>query len=223
MPVLLGGITLKKTGKGDSTMLAGLARMRKEQVLIGIPEDENNRGEKMIGPRLHGGGFESRSPIGNAALLFLHSEGSPARKLPQRQVIQPAIKAEGNKERLMNGMKRVAQMEMAGDHDGALAQLAKVGVMGANASKRWFTDPRNGWPPNKRATVLRKLNKLTGARRRKALALLDAQGQAAVDTVLIDTGQMRRAITSVVDDGDTLEGADAGGNVDAGQAWENAE
>jgi hypothetical protein len=219
----LGGITLKKAGAGDSKMLAGLANLRRERVLVGIPEDENNRGEKAEGPRLKGGGFESRSPIGNAALLFLHSEGSPARKLPQRQVIQPAIKAEDNKKRLMNGMKGVAQLEMAGDHEAALEQLAKVGIMGANASKRWFTDPRNGWPPNKRATVLRKLNKLTGQRLRKALAMLDAQGQAAVDTVLIDTGQMRRAITSVVDDGTTLEGAGAGGNTEAGEAWENAE
>lgn len=219
----LGSIALKKAGAGDSKMLAGLANLRRERVLVGIPEDENGRGEKAEGPRLQGGGFESRSPIGNAALLFLHSEGSPARKLPRRQVIQPAIKAEGNKERLMNGLKRVAQAEMEGDHEAGLAQLAKVGMAAANASKRWFTDPRNGWPPNKRATVLRKLNKLSGKRRRKALELLDAQGQAAVDTVLVDTGQMRRAITYVVDDGSTIEGASGAGNLDAGEAWENAE
>lgn len=221
MATLLAGLTLKRKGPGDSKMLAGLARMRREQVLIGIPEDENSRGEKAQGPRLKGGGFESRSPLGNAALLFLHSEGSPARNLPRRQVIQPAIKAEDNRKRLVNGMKRVAQAEMAGDHDEAMAELAKVGMAGANASKRWFTDSRNGWPPNKRSTVLRKLNKLTGARRRKAMALLDAQGQAAVDTVLIDTGQMRRAITYVVDDGTMLESSDPGQVLEG--VWENAE
>ena len=60
----------------------------------------------------------------------------------------------------------------------ATDELRRAGILGANAAKRWFTDPQNGWAANAPATAARK-----GSER-----------------PLIDTAQMRRSITYLVED-----------------------
>ena len=64
-------------------------------------------------------------------------------------------------------------------------ELKLAGITAANGAKRYFLEGKLA--PNKPATIARK--------RRKAKL---GEGEEYVDTPLIDTGQMRRAITSVV-------------------------
>ena len=66
--------------------------------------------------------------------------------------------------------------QLDGDAEGAKRFLKRAGIAGENASKKWFTDPRNGWQPNAQRTI-------------------DAKGSSVPG---IDTAAMQGAITSVV-------------------------
>ena len=56
-------------------VLKNIAAIPKQRLLVGIPEEENARGEE----------------IGNAALGFIHENGSPARNIPARPFLVPAM------------------------------------------------------------------------------------------------------------------------------------
>lgn len=114
--------------------------------------------------------------VTNAELMFIHSHGSPARGIPMRKVIEPAISAQGNKEPIAAELKEAAIAKLHGNDLDAIAHLKRAGMLGMNAAVRWFTDPRNNWPPNKPDTVKRK----------------------GSDRPLIDTGALRKAITYTV-------------------------
>lgn len=158
---MAANIKLERNGPGLKGLQMSIEDLRNSDVLVGIPEQENSR---------RGGG------IGNAALLYIHTNGSPVRHIPARPVIEPAIQADGNRELI------AAQLKLAGkailDKDAAAAEthLRKAGQIGANVSKRWFTDPRNNWAPNAPSTIR-------------------AKGS---DQPLIDTGALRQAITWVI-------------------------
>lgn len=130
-------------------------------VLVGIPQAANGR---------------NGEPIGNASLLYILSNGSPARGIPATPVIEPAIVADGNREIIAEELKLGAQAQLNDDAEAALVHFKRAGSAGVTASKSWFTDPRNGWPPNRPATIKRK-----GSDRRN-----------------IDTGDLRKKITYVM-------------------------
>jgi hypothetical protein len=120
------------------------------------------------------------SSVNNAQLMYIHSKGSPVNHIPARPVIEPAIMASPNKESIAFQLSKATQASLDGKPGEVLSRLAKAGMAGANASKAWFTDSRNNWPPNKPATI-----KAKGSNR-----------------PLIDTGVLRGSITYVVK-GDT--------------------
>lgn len=149
--------------------------------------------------------------VTNAELLFIFSKGSPLRNQPPRPVLEPAIEAEGNREPIAAELAAGMKATLAGKPGEATRRLQRAGVAGANAARSWFTDSRNGWPQNAVSTIRKKLGKLTGKRRRKALSILDSVsgfgnmplvGQVAaldeLNTPGIDTGAMRQAITWVI-------------------------
>ena len=114
--------------------------------------------------------------INNAELMFIHSHGSPARNIPMRKVIEPAIMAEGNRQAISAELKEAAIAKLHDNDLDAIAHLKRAGKLGRNAAIAWFTDPRNNWPPNKPSTIKRK----------------------GSDMPLIDTGKLRASITYVV-------------------------
>jgi hypothetical protein len=140
--------------------LAGLTR---KQVLVGIPEDKT--------PRKGG-------EISNAGLMYIHTHGSPLRHIPARPVIEPAIEASDNREIILNQLGAAARAAVNRNPGETQHALQAAGMAARNAAIRWFTDSRNGWPPNSERTVSEK-----GSER-----------------PLIDTGQLRRSITYVVND-----------------------
>lgn len=158
--------TFGVSSNGDADfhkLKASLVKVAKAQVLVGIPEDETDR---------PGDG------VTNAGLLYIHTHGSELQHIPPRPVIEPAIEAPSNKANIAaelgEGVRSVLAQQPSQAHD----HLDKAGLLAANAAKRWFTDPENGWAPNSPATVEEK-----GSNR-----------------PLIDTAQMRRAITYVVEE-----------------------
>jgi hypothetical protein len=140
-----------------------LKRLQEAAVYVGIPADHSLR---------------TGDDITNAQLLYIHSHGSPLQNIPARRVIEPAIEAPDNKARINAELKQAAQAALEGKPEDVHQHLEKAGQLGENASKRWFTDPRNNWAPNAPATIEEK----------------------GSDKPLIDTGEMRRSITHVVKD-----------------------
>ena len=141
---------------GFEAIAANLRKLAKSDVLVGIPSKDNAR---------------KGEPIGNAALLYLHTNGSQVQNIPARPVIEPALKAD--RDLYMPELERAAFSAIEG-RDFA-EDLDRAGTIAANAAKRWFTDPRNNWPPNAPATIENK----------------------GSDQPLIDQGELRRSITHV--------------------------
>jgi hypothetical protein len=189
----------------------GLMRMVGNAVLVGIPEDGNARKPKP---------GEKAQPINNAALLFILTNGSPMHNIPATPVIEPAINAPDNKKRITGLLRQACEAELSGDHSLAQELMAKAGMAGSNAAKRWFRDPRNGWPPNADSTINRKLGKLSDKKREAAIdAIVAAKGDTTgIVTRNIDKGELRRAITYVVLDAQVPKDTDAAQLEGAGDA-----
>ena len=76
-------------------------------------------------------------------------------------------------------MAAASTAALDGNAAGMLDALDGAGTIGESAAKRWFTDSRNGWAENAASTIRAKGSETPG----------------------IATGQMRRAITHVVEAG----------------------
>lgn len=152
-------VSIKKSGPGTRELAAALNKLKRSEVLVGIPADHTARKDE---------------PINNASLLFIHSRGSQLQNIPPRPVLEPAIEA--NKNLIAPELGQAAQAVFEQRPEEAREHLERAGTLGANAAKRWFDDARNNWAPNAPSTIA-------------------AKGS---DKPLIDTGQLRRAITSVV-------------------------
>lgn len=115
-----------------------------------------------------------KMPYSVAYQMYLHTYGSPRWQSPPRPIIEPAIAA--NKEPIAEELGAAAKAALSGSESTCTQHLQRAGMMGQNAARNWFDDPRNNWPPNAPSTVA-------------------AKGS---DRPLIDTGQLRKAITYIV-------------------------
>lgn len=116
----------------------------------------------------------------SAALkLYLHSKGSALFAIPPRPIIEPAINASGNKERIVAQLKLAGEAALKGNEKEMTKQLNRAGLLAQNIVRAWFTDPRNHWAPNAPSTIQRK-----GSSRPN-----------------IDTGELRKSITYLVVNG----------------------
>lgn len=138
-----------------------LREIAKMQVLVGIPEEKASR---------------KGEPVNNAQLLYIHTNGSPKMKIPKRPVIEPAIEAKGNKEKITAELGEAIKSLLDKKAAQAKMHLKRAGMIGQNAARAWFEDARNGWAPNTERTIAMK----------------------GSDRPLIDTAQMRKAIIYVV-------------------------
>lgn len=168
-----------------------LDEIAKAAVYVGIPEEKT---EREYDYEEH----YKNAPPTNAGLLFIHTHGSELMGIPARPVIEPAI--ENDRETLEEMLAKVAKAYLDGDLHRASELLEKTGQRGANDAKRWFRNSANGWPPNKPATIRRKILKANASSPKRAARLLRLLLEGAYeDTTLIDTSQMRNAITYVTD------------------------
>jgi hypothetical protein len=159
-------------------------------VLVGIPSgDTRDQDLSEIAMMLKPGGKRQKRAVAslidtvenkvtNAELLYIHTHGSRLQNIPPRPVIEPAIWAPGNKENIAAELKDAVVEVLHQNPQGATIHLKLAGTVASNAAKRWFTDPRNDWLPNSQKTIDRK----------------------GSDRPLIDTGELRRAITYVVEE-----------------------
>ena len=117
--------------------------------------------------------------VGNAELLFIHTKGSPLRGIPARPVIEPAI--EDDKEAITDLLGEALKCILDGNVAEANSYLEKAGLEGQGAAQDWFTNTKNNWAQNSPATIIAK------------------QAKGSTNPMpLIDTGEMRKAITYII-------------------------
>ena len=116
----------------------------------------------------------------NAQKLFINSRGSPAKYIPPRPVLEPAI--QDKFDQISAKIREGVIKGLEGDMEGFREDYEMAGLMGVSASINWFDNPKNNWPPNAERTIKQK----------------------GSDSPLIDTGEMRKAITYVIRENETL-------------------
>lgn len=124
---------------GLGGLVSRLKRLARVSVYVGVPQANASR---------------SGAKINNAELLYIHTNGSPARNIPARPVIEPALKY--HKDKIMEQYSKAMTAAAAGDDGGLTAALIRTGLAGQNAARDWFTNPANGWAPNSPRTIARK-------------------------------------------------------------------
>jgi len=191
------GVMIETSFK-ESEALQKITEAMKEiqnlEALIGIPQEANVAHKDESG---------ADSPITLAELLYIHTHGSPVNKIPARDVLDSAMKH--NREDISMLLKKVLERASNCDLEGAKAALDKAGLQGASMAQKWFTDPANDWTELKDSAIRarqRKMSKGRIAAADKLIAQEKASGNKKALSVaykpLVDTGEMRDAITSVV-------------------------
>ena len=185
-----GSVSVSSSGNGLSGIMESLKNLSKIDVLVGILEEESSR---------EGG------KVTNAELAFIHSNGSPLNNIPARPFIEPAIEDPENAEMIAVELRKAVESALAGKLDAMSKALVKAGKQGQNAARDWFTNPKNGWAPNSPYTVLQKIKKKRDSTSRAIVryvaeggSLSNITGLEGMTQVLIDTDQLRKAVTFVV-------------------------
>jgi hypothetical protein len=178
-----------------------LEEIVKTRILVGIPEDsesaEQRKKEENEAYQKHTDEFirehnitdekkikklknRKINDLTNAQKLFINSRGSPATGMPARPVLEPAIQDKFDK--ISEKIREGAIKGLEGDMEGFREDYEIAGLMAQTASINWFDNPKNNWAPNAERTI-------------------KAKGS---DSPLIDTGEMRKAITYAVVKGNKL-------------------
>jgi hypothetical protein len=118
--------------------------------------------------------IDNGKPYSRAYELYVHENGSPLWQSPPRPVLAPAM--ENSKELIAEQMKEAFQAVLDGSN--STNELGKIGMLGQNIARDWFTNPENKWAPNSPLTVKKK-----GSNR-----------------PLVDSGELRKAITWILRD-----------------------
>lgn len=134
--------TTNEGGDAMAKIKAALARIRRAEVYVGVPESDAQRTES--------------GEMTNAGLMYLHTHGSPLQHIPARPVIEPALEAPDNRAPITNQLGDAARAALRQSTREATEHLTQAGMLARNACVRWFTDSRNGWAPDSPETVKRK-------------------------------------------------------------------
>ena len=167
------GVEIKKDIEGLINLSKALEFVKNNSVYVGITDDTNDREEE----------DGVKKPVTNAELLFIHTNGSYPNHIPKRPVIEPAIKDDANT--LGKMMNEAFTLILKGDKEAAIKKLKTAGMRGQNVSRGWFTNPKNGWPPNSPSTIR--------AKKRKH------KKKGYEPRPLIDTDELRKSITYFVE------------------------
>lgn len=161
-----------------------LKKLKKISILVGIPEERGKR--------------RKRREMNNATLLFIHTKGSPLNGLPPRPLIEPALTAPDNAQKIDEDFKKVVLAALENNFDQAKRFMGIAGQDAVNMIRNWFDDPRNGWEPDKPETIKAKLRKTKKKLpERQQLFESYVAGDQEINTTLVDTGQLRKAITYI--------------------------
>lgn len=133
----------------------------------------------------------------NAEIGATHEFGSFEKNIPARSWLRMPIMHK--QKYIVEDAGKVAHALLA---KGNMKQLlAIIGHACENAISAAFDTGGFGyWAPNAYSTILRKLgSKYKNMTRRKNMAVAAMEGASGINSILIDTGQLRRAVSSKVE------------------------
>jgi len=166
--------TLKVTADFTRDFNAIIAKFRNDKVLVGIPEEENNR-------ELDPDDETGKLPIGNAALLAINNFGSPANNIPARPVMEIGIR--NAQDEIAEQFRQAATKALSTGVKAVGPAYERAGIIAANSIKKAINQQEGIAEPSE-ATI--KSREARGFKGTKAL---------------IVTAQMRNAITHLVKEG----------------------
>lgn len=120
---------------------------------------------------------DDAGPINNAQLMAIHEYGAPEANIPARPVVEPTVRE--NRDAIRKGLKAAGDFALKGDKEGVDRQLHAVGIFVQNKMRAKITDGPFA-PLSERTLAGRRAKGRTGTK------------------PLIDTGQLRRALTYVI-------------------------
>ena len=162
----------KDIGAGIAQALRDLSRTR---VLVGVPQANNDRSD---------GG-----KLGNAAIAYIQNYGLPEANIPARPFMGPGIAAAGPA--ITTAFEYATRAALAGDNAKVDANLDIAGIKAVNSITQII---QAGIPPPlKPATVAARRRRSKGSSYRRLAT------NASDTTPLLDTGEMLKAITWVVE------------------------
>lgn len=139
-----------------------------KDVFVGVPREETSRKpdeEEIV------------EGMTNAALLYIHNNGSPAANIPARPVMEPGIQAAKGK--IVNAFKKGAKGTLDGDSGAVDKALNTAGLMAQDSIRN---EINNGPPPALAESTL-------AARKRKGIKSTKP---------LVVTAQMRNSVNYVI-------------------------
>lgn len=116
-------------------------------------------------------------PMNNAAIMYLNENGAPEANIPARPVVHPAI--ESIKTQVMAELKLGGRLALEGNTSAIERMYTRIGFLAQNAMRKQITEGEFS-PLSPRTIAARKYRGRTGTK------------------PLIDTGQLRRALTYVI-------------------------
>lgn len=165
-----------------------LGELSKKEICIGVPDSTNHRDDKVTNAQLmyiHTNGardkkminamqhnIDNNMPYSKAHELYVHEKGSPLWNIPPRPILEPALN--NSKDKIADLMSEV--MKDALDLKNISPGLQKIGILGQNIARDWFTNPSNKWAKNSEKTIEKK----------------------GSSNPLIDKGDLRKSITYVI-------------------------
>jgi hypothetical protein len=178
-------ITITTQVGTEANLRKSLASLQKKMVYVGVPATTaEERLRNLINDASKATGKRKKrvmevaalNTINNAQLVYIHTNGSPLKKIPPRPIIEPAIKEPQNLDLITSELSLAADASLQGKNEEVTKYLNRAGLLAQGIVRGWFTDPRNHWAPNSPETIRRK-----GSER-----------------PLIDTAELRKSITYVI-------------------------
>lgn len=190
---------VQKTIDNSGKLVDRVNALAAADVLVGIPQERApRRGES----------------INSASLAYIHEHGSPVNNIPARPFMRPGVRAAMPK---IRPLWRQAANEALTGNGNVRQTLNKIGMIARNEVVKAITTPNPPFVPLKPETVRARLRKTQAGRRQlqrikqgavqqgitMGAALhnwattIDPAGNPNIRP-LIDTGQLRAAITYVV-------------------------
>lgn len=175
-------------GKGLEEISRSLRLLATVEVLVGVPAEETDRED------------EDSGNMTNAALLYIHENGMPEQNIPSRPSLGPAI-AE-NTDTIADDLGRIAKRVLHGNPGAVEAGYHILGTNMASAVRNKINDGiAPGLAPStlrKRARKGRKGAAAELERRKQPGTSRDDQAGLDLAKPLVDTAEMRNAITYAI-------------------------
>lgn len=171
---------LKVLHDGMPALGKALRTLTMQSVLVGIPS----------------GPSRDESGVTNAQIGYIHENGSPKRNIPPRPFLEPGIRKAHDA--VVRQLRDAAQAALKGNAAGVNSSLERAGIVAANSVRAMFAD--NDWEPLAESTLNRR-PVLARDDEGKPIKHGKSRQERGATNPLIDSAQLRKAVTHVVQRG----------------------